>query len=395
MASRRVLLSTAARPIAAARPALRSSTLQARCISIYGYEQTKALAFEKYGEPQDVLRLHQHSISPAHGDKLTLRFLAAPINPADINQIQGVYPSKPTFTTELSTPNPIAVGGNEGVAEVLSAGSGVKGLSRGDWVIMKQPGFGTWRTHAQTDASNLLKIENKDGLTPIQAGTVSINPCTAYRMLRDFSDMKEGDWFVQNGANSGVGRAAIQLGKLWGYRSINVIRARPEGTDALKQELLDLGADVVVTDEELQEKGFGERVKEWTKGGRDRVLLGLNCVGGKPATALAKLLSPEAHFVTYGGMSKQPVQLPTALLIFKNIHFDGFWVSQWGKKHPDEKKRTVDHVLDLIREGKFKDVPVDEVKWEWKTEQETLVKAVQGTLSGFRSGKGVFVFGET
>ncbi|EKG19849.1 Alcohol dehydrogenase superfamily zinc-containing [Macrophomina phaseolina MS6] len=401
MASRRALLSTtaAARPLTALRPAAPSALhlppQPRRCISAYGYEQAKALAFENYGEPQDVLRLHQHSISPAHGNKLTLRFLASPINPADINQIQGVYPSKPTFTTALSTPAPIAVGGNEGVAEVLSAGSDVKGFARGDWVIMKQPGFGTWRTHAQTDAANLLRIEDKSGLTPIQAGTVSINPCTAYRMLRDFADMREGDWFVQNGANSGVGRAAIQLGKLWGYRSINVIRARPEGTEELKRELSELGADVVVTDEELMAKGFAEQVKEWTNGGRDRVPLGLNCVGGKPATALAKLLTPEGHLVTYGGMSKQPVQLPTALLIFKNIHFDGFWVSKFSKDNPEEKKKTVDHVLSLIREGKFKDVPVDEVKWDWETKQETLVKAVQGTLGGFRSGKGVFVFGRT
>ncbi|GME58088.1 Alcohol dehydrogenase superfamily zinc-containing [Neofusicoccum parvum] len=397
MASRRALLSTAARPFAIPAAAARSPLLssQTRCISAYGYEQAKALAFETYGEPQDVLRVHQHSISPAHGDKLTLRFLAAPINPADINQIQGVYPSKPTFTTELSTAKPIAVGGNEGVAEVLSAGAGVKSVQKGDWVIMKQPGFGTWRTHVQTDERNLLKIDDTAGLTPIQVGTVSINPCTAYRMLRDFADLKEGDWFVQNGANSGVGRAAIQLGRLWGYKSINVIRARPEGTEELKRELKELGADVVVTDEELQAKGFSEQVKEWTNGGRDRVPLGLNCVGGKPATALAKLLTSEGHLVTYGGMSKQPVQLPTALLIFKNIHFDGFWVSKWSKENPDEKKRTVDHVLSLIREGKFKDVPVDEVKWDWDTKQDTLVKAVQGTLGGFRSGKGVFVFGKT
>ncbi|KAF2086623.1 NAD(P)-binding protein [Saccharata proteae CBS 121410] len=372
-----------------------SAASQRRPISAYGYEQAKALVFSKYGEPGDVLSLHGHSISPAHSDKLTLRFLASPINPADINQIQGVYPSKPTFTTDLSTAHPIAVGGNEGVAEVISAGSGVKNLAKGDWVIMKQPGFGTWRTHAQTDDSNLLKIEDKTGLTPVQVGTVSINPCTAYRMLKDFAQLKEGEWFIQNGANSGVGRAAIQLGKLWGYKSINVIRARPEGTEELKQELKDLGADVVVTDEELQEKGFSEKVKEWTNGGRERLPLALNCVGGKPATAMAKLLSPEGHLVTYGAMSKQPVQLPTGLLIFKDIHFDGFWVSKWSKENPEEKKRTVDHVLSLIREGKFKDTPFDEVRWDFETKQDTLVAAVQGTLGGFRSGKGIFVFGST
>jgi len=394
MATKRAL-KTAARPLIPATPRISHTSLQCRAISAYGYEQAKALVFDSYGEPKDKLRLHGHSISPAHSNKVTIRFLASPINPADINQLQGVYPSKPTFTTDLGTPNPIAVGGNEGVAEVISAGSGVKTLAKGDWVIMRAPGFGTWRTHAQTTEEHLLKIEDKSGINAIQAGTVSINPCTAYRMLKDFATLKEGDWFIQNGANSGVGRAAIQLGKLWGFKSINVIRARPEGSDALKQELQDLGADVVVTDEELQDRTFSERVKEWTNGGREKIRLGLNCVGGKPVNAMAKVLASEGHLVTYGAMSKQPVQLPTGLLIFKNIHFDGFWVSKWSERNYEDKKNTVKHVLDLTREGKFKDIPVQEVKWEWETKQDGLVDAVQGTLEGYRKGKGVFIFGKT
>ena len=382
----------------AARPVLRQlrcRATQSRSISAYGYEQAKALVFKQHGDPADILSLHTHSISPAHSNNLTIRFLASPINPADINQLQGVYPSKPTFTTSLGTSDPIAVGGNEGVAEVISVGSGVKSLSKGDWVIMKSPGFGTWRTHAQTTEEHLLKLEDKEGITPIQAGTVSVNPCTAYRMLQDFGDLKEGDWFIQNGANSGVGRAAIQLGRHWGFKSINVVRARPEGQEALVKELKDIGADIVITDEELQSKSISDKVKEWTNGGRESIKVGLNCVGGKPATAMAKLLSPGASLVTYGGMSKQPVMLPTALLIFKDISFSGFWVSRWSDNHPEEKKKTVDHVLQLTREGKFRDTPLDEVPWEWGTKAEPLLDAVKGTLEGYRKGKGIFVFGKT
>ncbi|KAK4993707.1 mitochondrial 2-enoyl thioester reductase [Elasticomyces elasticus] len=357
-----------------------------RSISAYGYEQAKALTFRDYGEPKDILKLHQHSISPAHGNLVTLRFLAAPINPADINQLQGVYPSKPAFTTALGTTDPIAVGGNEGVAEVMGAGSGVTGFRKGDWVVMRAPGFGTWRTHAQTTTENLVKVE-KDGITAIQAGTVSVNPCTAYRMLKDFVPMREGDWFIQNGANSGVGRAAMQLGRLWGYKSINIIRKRESGMEEMRDELKELGADVVVTDEEVMEKGFSDKVKEWTNGGREKVRLGLNCVGGKIVNSMAKTLAPDAHMVTYGAMSKQPVTLPAGILIFKNISFDGFWVSKWSERHPEEKQKTVEHVLDLTRQGKFKDTPVQEVPWSWNTKEEELVRAVQGTLEGFRSGK--------
>ena len=57
----------------------------------------------------------------------------------------------------------------------------------------------------------------------------------------------------------------------------------------MKNELLDLGATIVVTEKELLGKGFSEKVKEWTNGGREPVKLGLNCVGGKSATAIAKV----------------------------------------------------------------------------------------------------------
>ena len=68
---------------------------------------------------------------------------------------------------------------------------------------------------------------------------------------------------------------------------------------------------------------------------------------------------------------------------------------RWSDQHPEEKKRTVDEILDLIRRGEFEDVPMVEVPWNWDTNKEELVDAVQGTLEGFRKGKGVFIFGDT
>lgn len=356
--------------------------------------------------------LHGHSISPAHSSLATVRFLVSPINPADINQIQGAYPSKPPFTSALSTSKPAAVPGNEGVAEVISAGSGAVAasgdkLQKGDWVIMKAPGFGTWRTHAQGEAKNFVKLceETRQGINAVQAGTVSVNPCTAWAMLKGFAGgegagrgVDPGQWFIQNGANSGVGRAAIQLAKAWDVKSINIIRARPEGeeeTRKLRDELKSLGADVVLTEEEASEKGFTDRIKEFTNGGREPVSLALNCVGGRSALNIAKVLDSSSWHVTYGAMAKQPVSIPAGFQIFKDLRYAGFWVSRWSEKCLSEKQEAVAEVLRLTKEGKFKDVPVQECRWDGHTEEQTLKDAVAGTLSGFRAGKGIFVFGET
>ena len=250
---------------------------------------------------------------------------------------------------------------------------------------------------ASVDA--VIKVD-KEGLNPLQVGTVSVNPCSAYRMLRDYATppLREGDWFIQNGANSGVGRAAIQLGRLWGYRSINIVRARQDegATQALKDELIALGADHVVTEEEFLAREFRDKLAEWTRGaGGSGVRLGLNCVGGKSAQTIAKSLSTSGTMVTYGSMARQPVALPTGLLIFKDLRFVGFWLSRWADGDTAAKARTVNEILDLTRQGKFKDTPVVEVPWNWETEEALLKEAVQGTLEGFRAGKGVFVFGET
>ncbi|KAI0913047.1 hypothetical protein F4823DRAFT_622450 [Ustulina deusta] len=366
----------------------------------YGYTQAKALVFSQYGEPKDVLKLHTHSVSPSLPSySVLLRTLVAPINPADVNTIQGTYGVKPSFSSLIGTAEPSALPGNEGVFEVSSTPPpAFSGLVKGDWVIPAKTGFGTWRTHAVAPVDSLIKVD-REGLRPLQVGTVSVNPCSAYRMLRDYAapPLREGDWFIQNGANSGVGRAAVQLGRLWGYRSINVVRARddPAATQALKDELAALGADHVVTEDEFLAREFKDRVAEWTRGSGDGVRLGLNCVGGKSAQAIAKSLGSGGTMVTYGGMARQPVALPTGLLIFKDIRFVGFWLSRWADGDKAAKARTVNEILDLVRQGKFKDTPVLEVPWNWETEEAPLKEAVQGTLEGFRAGKGVFVFGKT
>ncbi|KAK5662881.1 hypothetical protein OQA88_6292 [Cercophora sp. LCS_1] len=407
-------------PAPAARPVSTPQSLTPRrhLSGPYGYTQAKSLVFSKFGEPIDVLSLHTHSISPSlPTGAVLLRALAVPVNPSDVNTIQGTYGVKPTFSPLLGTPEPSVIPGNEGVFEVVSVGPGIKSFKRGDWVIPTVTGFGTFRTHAVAeDAERILqKIggeRGSEGLTPIQAATVSVNPCSAWRMLRDYVDLighsvasfqqdtstPGGAWFLQNGANSGVGRAAIQLGRLWGLRSINVVRERAtqEDTDALKKELEALGATVVLTEAEFMDRSFGARLKEeFTRGGRDPVLLGLNCVGGKNAAAVVRALSPKGTMVTYGGMSRQSFPFPTGPQIFKRLRFEGFWLSEWSKENPAEKRETIDQIIELMRDGKFKPAPVQNVKWDWETDEKILKEAVQGTLEGFRSGKGLFTFGET
>jgi NADPH:quinone reductase-like Zn-dependent oxidoreductase len=43
---------------------------------------------------------------------------------------------------------------------------------------------------------------------------MGVNPPTAYLLLTDIVKLPSGSWVIQNGANSGVGRATIAVAKL-------------------------------------------------------------------------------------------------------------------------------------------------------------------------------------
>lgn len=174
------------------------------------------LVFSEFGEPLKVIQKQECVTEAPKNNDVVIKMIAAPINPADINTIQGKYPVKPQFP---------AVAGNEGVGEIISVGPNVTELKIGDRVIPLQSGLGTWRTHMNIPKEQVLKIPKELGIT--EAATLTVNPCTAYRMLKDFENLKPGDTVIQNGANSACGQNVIQICRAWGVRTVNIVRNRP------------------------------------------------------------------------------------------------------------------------------------------------------------------------
>ena len=52
----------------------------------------KAIVYQAHGKPEEVLRLEEQELPAVADDEARVRVLAAPINPADLNQIEGKYP---------------------------------------------------------------------------------------------------------------------------------------------------------------------------------------------------------------------------------------------------------------------------------------------------------------
>jgi trans-2-enoyl-CoA reductase len=315
----------------------------------------RAIIYSTNGDPARVLSAFSFpKLPPPPPNTANIKFLLAPINPADINVIEGVYPARPEPDVSLSQAkdHPLFVGGNEGLGKVMDVGEGVVDLQKDDWVVMTKAQSGTWASAKNIDLSDVLKVP-KQGLSEAQAATITVNPATAYNIMHDFTQLVEGDWIVQNGANSAVGQAVIQIAAAKGYKTINFIRDRDD-VELLKQHLELLGATHVVTYDELSDKSLRTKVKTWT-GGKD-IRLGLNCVSGKTTTLMARLLGNNAHLVSYGAMSKEPLSLPTSLFIFKNLTCHGFWQTRWySDKSLEQRQELLKTLIALMRDGKLRD----------------------------------------
>ncbi len=263
-----------------------------------------------FGAAPEVLRVADLPRPRPGAGELLLEMLAAPINPADLNVIEGKYGTLPDLP---------AVIGNEGVGRVVEIGPEVCGFAVGDLVLPMRSG--TWTQFILATSEDVVPLP--PGVDTFQASMFTVNPPTAWGLLDAYVKLQPGDWVVQNAANSAVGRCVIQIAKSRGVRTLNVVR-RPE----LVEELLAIGADAVVT----EETDLREAVKSLC--GRERPRLALNAVGGASALNLANALADRGVHVTYGAMGRQPLKIPNGLLIFRNLSFQGFWLNKWKDELP-------------------------------------------------------------
>jgi len=324
-----------------------------------------AAVYETHGNPADVLEIETQPWPTPASDEAVVQVRAAPINPADLNQIEGKYPIRPQLP---ATP------GFEGAGVVVDLGKSVKDLAVGDLVILPH-NLGTWRDAVAVKASELVTVPPE--IDPIHAAMLKINPMTAWRLLHDYVDLKSGDWLIQNAANSAAGRAVIQIAHDLGYKTVNFVR-REELIDELRAE----GGDVVLVD--------GGNLREEVKHGTNSapIRLGLNAVGGDSALRLANCLAPGSTMVTFGAMSLQPLKIPNGLLIFKDLRFKGIWINKWyDNATMDERMEAFRRLFEMAKRGLLK------TKVEKAYPLSQAKTAVAHAAQGKRSGKIIFEFG--
>ena len=290
--------------------------------------KSRYLFAQTTGKPEDVVKLGEEIIEEPKKGEVLLKMLAAAINPADINMIEGTY---------FAIPKQHYVLGNEGVFEVMK--SNEPDLKEGSRVIIPFKPLDHWqggfRDYVCINKDDLITIPKH--VTNNLAAMMTVNPITAWMLLKE--NIQKGQTLIQNAANSNLGQWINYFAKKRGVNVVNVVRS-----DQAKVRLEKQG----IKDVYCFEKGISKIIK--AKHGQTH--LAINMVGGEQANECAKTLAPYQKMITVGAMAKEPFSISNGLLIFKNITCTGFNRTRWiDESDPKEVRAHYQNCFDEISDN--------------------------------------------
>jgi mitochondrial enoyl-[acyl-carrier protein] reductase / trans-2-enoyl-CoA reductase len=318
----------------------------------------KQIIYNKIGNPAKVLCIKEVKSFPLNKGEARVAVLATPIHPSNLLKISGQYGIAPQLPE---------IPGTEGVGRVTEVAPDVEDLEVGQTVFLA--GYSTWQEEVTGPASSFIPLP--EGSDIQQLSMLMINPITALRLLDGFAALQEGDWVVQNAANSAVGGYLIQLAKKRGIQTINIVRR-----ESAVQALTDLGADKVI----LDGPDLAEQITQ--SAGGAPVSLAIDAVGGESFTKMVTSLSYGGTIVCYGLLSMKAPTLPSSAVIFNEITVRGFWLAKWFKlASATEKQKTFAQVIGLVASGDLK------TKISQTFSLDDIEEAVIAAAEGGRDGK--------
>jgi NADPH:quinone reductase len=283
----------------------------------------KAIVFEQFGEPAEVLRVRDVPIPEPGRNEVRVRMIATPVNPSELLVVRGRYGVLPRLP---ATP------GFEGVGVVEKAGPGLLGrFVLGKRVTVINGDGGNWAERVVIPARQARPVPSD--IPDAQVASFFINPATALAMVRHVLRVPRGAWLLQSAAGSVLGRMIIKLGRHDGFRTLNVVR-RHEAIDELKA----LGADAVISSSDGPIEDQVRRIVA------DGVNYAIDPVGGATGTGVFRSLAADGRMLVYGSLANEPLQVETRLMIAGKRTVEGFWLGHWMRE------RSIPSALLLFRE---------------------------------------------
>lgn len=292
----------------------------------------KAVVFDQFGEPSEVLKVREvPTPEPARGE-VRVRMIASPVNPSDLLVVRGIYGVLPT---------PPATPGFEGVGIVDKVGGGLIGrFVKGKRVTVINSKGGNWAEYAVIPSRQARPVPND--LPDEQVASFFVNPATALAMVRHVLKVPKGAWLLQSAAGSNLGKMMIKLGRVDGFKTLNVVR-RAEAI----QELRALGGDAVIS---TTDGPIEDQVRDITGGAMAHYAV--DPVGGDTGTGVFNALATEARMLFYGSLTGEPIRIDPRRMISGRRVVEGFWLGHWmrGRSIP-QSLRLFREIASLIRSG--------------------------------------------
>ena len=264
----------------------------------------KAWQVEAWGEPSSLKLGASPVIAPGAG-QVRIRHDAAGLNFFDLLQVRGQYQIKPPF--------PFTPGAE--VAGVIEAvGDGVAQFSVGDRVmaLCLQNGFGEASNVAATHVFAL-----PEGWTFAEGAAFPIVYHTGWYALHRRARLASGETLLVHAGASGVGMAAIQIGKALGARVLATA-----STEAKRSFASSVGADDVI---DYTQANWPDEVKRLT-GGRGADVI-YDPVGGDAFDASTKCIASEGRILVIGFASGRIPTIAANRILIKNFAVIG---AVWG-----------------------------------------------------------------
>jgi len=289
----------------------------------------------------------------------------SPVNPSDLNFVRGDYAKAlerliwntgheelcyDPGRTQPSPKPPYSLGG-EGVGTVDACGPGVpEAVFAGRRVaVIAGPPMGAWQDYTLVAAQRALPVP--EPVSDEAAAMFIVNPLSAYAMVHEVLDVRPGTWLLQDAAGSALGKMVVRMGKLAGFRTINLVRG-----SAHRDVLASLGADVIV---DTDSQDVVAEVSRAT-GGRGAEFA-MDCVGGELAAEMLRCLTLGGHMVVYGTLANSPIVLPSRDMMMPVTRLSGFFAPNWLALQPvDRLPGIFERVGQLALQGAFES-PVDAV----------------------------------
>ncbi len=266
--------------------------------------------------------------------QVRIRVRAAALNFFDILQIQGKYQYKPPFPF---TP------GAEVSGVVDACGPGVSGFSAGEPVLAIVP-HGGYAESALAPAGHCFPIPG--GLDFPEAAAFPIVYQTSYFALVDRAALQPGEWLLVHAGASGVGMAAIQLGRALGARVIATAGSASKLDFARAQ-----GAHETLL---YTEPSWPDRVKTITGGAGANVIF--DPVGGDIFDLSSKCIAPGGRLLVVGFASGRIPSIAANRILLKNISVVGAVWGGYVQLHPAYPAQAHAALLALYAQGSLRPV---------------------------------------